>query len=104
MNEDTAHGADGNGDMCGKRSGKRDKSESAKPRAKRTKEASGNKKGAKVEETPKEVRVEEPIKTKIFVTTDEQGRLKMLPVRARATQHDEESSSSANANLQPSEI
>ena len=64
VNEDTAYGADGNGDMGGKRSGKRHKSESAKSRAKRTKEASGKMKGVKVEETAKEDRVEEPIKRK----------------------------------------
>ena len=63
VNEDTAHGAAGYVDMDGKMFGKRHKSELAKPRAKRTKEASGKKKGVKVEETAKEDRVEEPIKT-----------------------------------------
>ena len=43
------------------------------------------KEGAKVEETAKEGKVEEPIKEKMFVTT---GRLTMPPVRARLTQHD----------------
>ena len=103
VNEDAAYGADGNGDMGGKRAGKRHKGEPAKPRAKRTKEASGKRKGARVEETAGEDRVEEPMKERMFVTTDEQGRLKMLPVRARATQHDEAPGASANANVQLSE-
>ena len=46
VNEDTAYGADGHGDMGGKRSGKRHMGEPARPRAKRTKEASGKRKGA----------------------------------------------------------
>ena len=46
-------------------------------------------------------RVEQPVK--MFVTTDEQGKLKMLPVRTRATQRDEEPGVSANANVQLSE-
>ena len=104
VNEDTAYGADGNGDMGGERSGKRHKGEPAKPRAKQAEEGSGKKKGAKREETAKEDRVEESIKEKMFVTTDEQGRLKMLPVQARATQHSKEPGASANANLRLFEI
>ena len=88
----------------GKRSGKRHKGEPAKPRAKRTKERSGKRKGAKGEEMAKEDRVEEPMKERMFVTTDEQSRLKVLPVRARATQHNKESGASANANHQLYEI
>ena len=68
VNEDTAHGADGNRGTGGKRSRKGHKGERANPRAKRTKEPSGKKKGAKVEETAKEDRVEEPIKEKMFVS------------------------------------
>ena len=63
-------------------------------------EASGKTKGAEGEEIAKEDRVEEPMKERMFVTTD---RLKMLPVRARTTRHDEERGASANANHQLSE-
>ena len=93
VNEETAHGADGNGIWVGNGLG-RDTDERSERK----------KKGAKVEEMAKEDRAEEPVKEKMFVTTDEQGRLKMLPVRARATRHDEEPGASANANLQLSEI
>ena len=76
------------------------KGDPARPRTKRTKEASGKRKGAKGEEMAREDRGEGPVKEKMFVTTDEQGRLKMLPVRARTTQLDEEPGASANANVQ----
>ena len=103
VNEDAAYGADGHGDMGEKRAGKRHKGDPARPRTKRTKEASGKRKGAKGEEMAREDRGEGPVKEKMFVTTDEQGRLKMLPVRARPTQLDEEPGASANANVQLSE-
>ena len=38
------------------------------------------------------------------MTTDERGRLKMLPVRPRSTPHDEETSPSANSNFYIPEI
>ena len=46
------------------------------------------------------------MKEEMFVMIDEPGRLinKVLPVRAGAMQHDEESSPSANTNLQLFEI
>ena len=37
----------------------------------------------------------------MFVTTDENGKLKMLPIRTWAKQHDDEVDSVANANPQP---
>jgi hypothetical protein len=107
INEDTVCSADGgsNGDAKAAQKGpvKRRKSESAnaKPRTKRTKEPSRKKKGAGAEETTKVTNIDEPIREKMFVTTDEKGRLKMLPLRTRAKQHDDEVGSSANANPQP---
>ena len=86
VNEDAVYGADGNGDMGGERYGKRHKGEPATPRAKRTREARGKRKGAKVEKTAKGDRGDEPMIEWMFVTTDKQGRRKMLAVRARATQ------------------
>ena len=77
----------------------RDTRASRPNRAKRTKETSGKRKEAKAEEAAKEDRGEEPMKENMFVATDEQGRLKMLPVRARTTQLDEEPGASANGNL-----
>ena len=47
VNEETAHDADGNWDMGGKRSRKRHKGERAKQRAKRTKKRAGKGKGRK---------------------------------------------------------
>ena len=58
------------------------------------------KKGAKVEGTTKVASVDGPIREKMFVTTDETGRLKMLPLRTRAGQHDDEVDSSTNATPQ----
>jgi hypothetical protein len=107
---DTVRVADGNkkgnstatATAGGKKPGKRQKGGPAKPRASR------RKRGASVGETTKEEEgsVDGPKKEKMFVTTDESGRLKMLPVRARAAHHghghgEEVSSSSANASLQP---
>ena len=37
----------------------------------------------------------------MFVTTDENGRLEMLPLQRQAKQHDDDVDSSANANPQP---
>ena len=109
IDEDTVPVTDRNGnedsgaDMGGKKPMKRQKAESAKPRAKRTKELATKKNGVRVEETT-EGSIEEPVRERMFVTTDETGRLKMLPVRTRVTQHDEEVGSSANSSLQLSQI
>ena len=51
-------------------------------------------------ETTKAATIDEPIREEMFVTTDENERLKMLPLRARAMQRDDEVDLSANANLQ----
>ena len=85
VDEDTAHGADGNGNgnPGGKWSGRRQKGDPAKQRSKPTKEPSMKKREAKVEEMTKEDRIEDSM----FIPTDEQGWLTMLLVRA---QHDEE--------------
>ena len=53
----------------------------------------------RVEETTKVATIHEPQREKMFVTTDENGRLKMLPLRAQAIQHDHEIDPSANVNL-----
>jgi len=104
IDEDSVHAVDGDGDGdakgAWKRSGKERKVESAdaKPHpTKRMKEPSRKQKGVRPEETT------EPIREKMFVTTDENGKLKMLPLRIRATQHDEEVGLSANANPRPSQ-
>ena len=81
----------------------RDTRASVPNRAPNGRKKRAEKEGAKVEETVKEDRVEGPMEEETSGTTDEQGRLKMRPVRACATQPDEEPSSSANANLQLSE-
>lgn len=66
VDEDTAHGADGNGDgnrnMDEKWSGKRQKGDPAKPRAKATKEPRMKTQGVKVEEMTKEDKIEDSIK------------------------------------------
>ena len=107
INEDTVYASDENGDgdakTAQKRPVKRRKSESAnaKPRTKRTKEPSRKRKGVGVEEMTNVASIDEPIREKMFVTTDENGKLKMLPLRARAKQQDDGLDSSANANPQP---
>jgi hypothetical protein len=110
IDEDTAHVANGtkNGDgntahVSGKRPGKRRKSEPSKPAkprasAKRTKEPSRRKRGAKAKEEGGGA--DEPVRERWFATTDERGRLKMLPLRTRATQQDKKVGSSANAHPQ----
>ena len=52
-----------------------------------------------MEETTKMTGFDDPIREKMLVTTDENGRLKMLSLRSRARQHDDEADSSANTNL-----
>jgi hypothetical protein len=108
IDEDTVCAADGsssgNPKAAQKGPVKRRKSESAnaKPRTKRAKEPSRKKKGVGAEETTTKVTsIDEPIREKMFVTTDEKGRLKMLPLRTRAKQHDHEVGLSANANPPP---
>ena len=58
------------------------------------------KEGVRIEGTTKVARIDEPISGKMILTTDENGRLKMLLLRARAMQHGDEVDSSANSNLQ----
>ena len=78
-NEDTVHAVDENGNGDAKtaqnRPIKRRKGESAnaKPRTTQTKEPSKKKKGVGVEETTKGDTNDEPIREKMFVTTDENG-------------------------------
>ena len=52
-----------------------------------------------MEETTKVATIDEPIREEMFVTTHEIERLKMLPLRAQAIQHNHEVDPSANANL-----
>ena len=100
IDEDTAYGADrnGNGDakVAQKRPVKRRKSESANVvlQTKRMKDLSRKKKGVRVEETTKMPSFDEPIREKFFV------RFKMLSLRTQAKQHDDEGESSANAKAQ----
>ena len=44
----------------------------------------------RVEETITVASIEEPIREKMFVTTNENGRLKMLPLLAQVEKHDDE--------------
>jgi len=57
-----------------------------------------------VEETTKVTCIDEPIREKVFVTTDAKGYLKLSPPRTRAKQHDVEVGLSANANPQPPQL
>ena len=79
-----AAGRNGNVDakVAQKRPLKRRKSEStnAKPRTKQAKELSRKTKGVRMEKTTKVVSTDAPIRERMFVRTDENCRLKMLPV------------------------
>ena len=53
-----------------------------------------------MEETTKLTGFDDPVREKMVVTTNENGRLKMLSLWPRARQHDDEVDSSVNANPQ----
>ena len=108
-NEDIVYAADenGNGDAktAQRRSVKRRQREpaNAKLRNKRTKEPSRKRRGRECGRDEKSGQYRWADQRKMFVTTDECGKLKMLPLRTCAKQHDDEVDSVANANPQPSQ-
>ena len=109
INEDIVHAADenGNGDAktAQRRSAKRQQKYPTNANCAITGRPSRKKKGERVGESGRDEKRgqyrRDDKRTMPVTTTDENGKLKMLPLRTWAKQHDEEVDSVANVNPQP---